>query len=56
MAFRKLHIDRRWLSRSYNEGEKTACVEELVRTHMLAGHTVEDLLATDTRQDITVHW
>lgn len=34
-------------SRSYYEAEKTRCVEELVRTHMLAGHTAEDLYATE---------
>ena len=34
-------------SRSYSENQKTQCVEELVRTHMLAGHTVEDLYASE---------
>lgn len=50
-------VERKWLygsygfrdgcSRSYNEVEKTKCVEELVRTHMLAGHTAQDLLASE---------
>lgn len=30
-------------SRSYNEIEKYTAVEEMVRTHMFAGHTAEDL-------------
>ena len=35
-------------SRVYKETEKTAAVEQLVvRTHMLAGHTAEDLLASE---------
>lgn len=34
-------------SRSYNEVEKAACVEQLVRTHMMAGHTAEDLYASE---------
>lgn len=33
-------------SRQYKEEEKSACVENMVRTHMLAGHTAEDLLAS----------
>lgn len=33
--------------RSYKEAEKAACVEELVRTHMMAGHTAEDLYASE---------
>ncbi len=37
--------------RSYRAGEKTACVEELVRTHMLAGHTAEDLYASEADDD-----
>lgn len=32
--------------RSYGEGEKEKAVEEMVRTHMLAGHTAEDLIAS----------
>jgi hypothetical protein len=34
-------------SRSYHEEEKTKATEELVRTHMLAGHTAEDLYASE---------
>ncbi len=30
-------------SRSYNEAEKTQCVEEMLRTYMLAGIEPEDL-------------
>jgi len=37
-------------SRVYVEQEKTRCVEELVRTHMLAGHTAEDLYASERKQ------
>lgn len=52
-------VERKWLygtyrirrmggiSRSYRETEKTSCVEEMVRTHMLAGHTADDLLASE---------
>ena len=36
-----------WSSRCYREEEKTKAVEELVRTHMLAGHTAEDLFASE---------
>lgn len=32
---------------TYFEPRKTTIVEEQVRTHMLAGHTAEDLLATE---------
>lgn len=39
------------LSRPYNENDLVAQVEELVRTHMLAGHTAEDLLATENIPD-----
>lgn len=35
------------MSRSYTEAEKTATVEQLVRTSMLAGHTAEDLLESE---------
>jgi hypothetical protein len=31
------------ISRSYREEERVKAVEELVRTHMLAGHTAKDL-------------
>lgn len=33
-------------SRSYKEHEKDIAVEQLVRTHMVAGHTAADLLAS----------
>lgn len=35
------------MSRSYKPEEKTACVEQIVRTHMMAGHTAEDLCASE---------
>lgn len=35
--------------RTYDPTEKTKAVEELVRTHMLAGHTAEDLLNSETK-------
>lgn len=35
------------VSRSYNETQKTKCVEELVRTHMMAGHTAQDIYDAD---------
>lgn len=56
-------VDTKWLfgtyypplsggsSRSYFEHERTKAVEELVRTHMLAGHTANDLY--DSEQLIT---
>jgi len=34
-------------SRCYYENEKVRAVEELVRTHMLAGHTADDLYASE---------
>jgi hypothetical protein len=51
-------IEHKWLfgsygrmgncsSRPYSEPEKTQCVEALVRTHMLAGHTADDLYASE---------
>ncbi len=51
-------LEKRWLfgtsvlkgtshGRCYNEKEKTACVEELVRTHMLAGHVSDDIYKAD---------
>lgn len=54
----RLAIEHKWLfgtygfyrggsSRSYREEEKAKCVEELVRTHMMAGHTAEDLYASE---------
>lgn len=33
--------------RSYQSGEKEKAVEELVRTHMLAGHIADDLYASE---------
>lgn len=38
---------RSGMSRVYYPDEKTKQVEELVRTHMLAGHTAEDLYASE---------
>jgi hypothetical protein len=38
----------RGMSRSYREDEKAKTVEEMVRTHMLAGHTAGDLLASES--------
>jgi len=35
------------MSRSYNYQDKTKYVEETVRTHMIAGHTAEDLIASE---------
>ena len=35
------------VSRTYIEPEKTVVVEERVRTHMLAGHTAEDLYQSE---------
>lgn len=32
---------------SYNEAEMTKNVEEIVRTHMLAGHTASDLILSE---------
>lgn len=34
-------------SRAYKDVEKDKTVEEMVRTHMIAGHTAEDLLASE---------
>lgn len=34
-------------SRCYTEVEKTQCVEAIVRTQMLAGHTANDLYASE---------
>ncbi len=34
-------------SRCYNEEGKTKCVEEIVRTHMLAGHIAQDIYDAD---------
>jgi hypothetical protein len=32
-----------FVSRVYGENEKSVAVEEMVRTHMLAGHTADDI-------------
>lgn len=50
-------VDCKWLygtyaprggsSRCYREEERARCVEEMVRTHMLAGHTADDLYASE---------
>lgn len=42
------------LSRSYKEEEKAAAVEQRVRTHMLAGHTADDLYASENNNDETL--
>lgn len=34
-------------SRCYLEQERAVAVEEMVRTHMVAGHTAEDLYASE---------
>lgn len=34
-------------SRCYQEPEKTNAVEQMVRTHMIAGHTAKDLYASE---------
>jgi hypothetical protein len=35
------------LSRGYQESDMITAVEEMVRTHMLAGHTADDLKSAD---------
>lgn len=35
------------MSRSYQSAEKDTAVEQMVRTHMLAGHTGDDLRASE---------
>lgn len=35
------------MSRSYREEEKIKAVEEIVRTHMISGHTADDLYASE---------
>lgn len=35
------------MSCSYSEKDKSVAVEQMVRTHMLAGHTACDLLASE---------
>jgi hypothetical protein len=34
-------------SRAYQSADRIKAVEEMVRTHMLAGHTADDLLASE---------
>lgn len=38
---------RSGISRSYNDADKTKSVEEIVRTHMLAGHTAQELIESE---------
>ena len=38
-------------SRVFTEEEKAAAVEQMVRTHMLAGHTQSDLIKADGGKD-----
>lgn len=38
--------NRSW-SRSYDDVSKTKAVEEMVRTHMQAGHTADDLIKSE---------
>ena len=38
------------ISRSYMETEKIQAVEQLVRTHMLAGHTAADLYDSERQK------
>jgi hypothetical protein len=35
------------ISRGFQEADKTRAIEEIVRTHMLAGHTAADLLKSE---------
>jgi hypothetical protein len=37
------------VSRTYSGGEKTMAIEEMVRTHMVAGHTAQDLIESEAR-------
>ena len=39
------------MSRGFSEDEKNAAVEGMVRTHMLAGHTAEDIILADSPVD-----
>jgi hypothetical protein len=41
-------------SRSFDEAKKAVCVEEMVRTHMIAGHTAEDLIASESEELVDV--
>ncbi|HEX7854460.1 MAG TPA: hypothetical protein VF503_12265 [Sphingobium sp.] len=40
-------------SRSYGQGELVASVEQMVRTHIMAGHWAADLLATEPEQPLS---
>jgi hypothetical protein len=44
------HPEGNCTSRTYREEEKVACVEQMVRTHMLAGHTAQDLLDSEVSE------
>lgn len=37
-------------SRQYSDVEKITAVEQMVRTHMEAGHTAEDLIASEREE------
>lgn len=39
------------MSRQYKEDEKNVAVEQMVRTHMIAGHTAEDLRASEKERE-----
>lgn len=54
----RIVVENKWLfgsykldgvsfSRSYKEEERAAAVEQMVRTHMFAGHTAQDLLDSE---------
>ena len=43
-TFRTFGADRGGFSRSYNETEKVKCIEEELRTYMLAGLGPDDLV------------
>lgn len=43
------------VGRSYYEQEKDSSVERMMRTHMLAGHTAADLLASEIPADTESH-
>jgi hypothetical protein len=57
----RMAVEHKWLwgaygcgayqecSRQYQAEEKWKAVEEMVRTHMRAGHTAEDLYASERR-------
>jgi hypothetical protein len=45
------HNTQSGMSKSYREEEKSACVENLVRTYMMAGKIAEDIYAADRGQE-----